>query len=1598
MKRYWLKYCAVLAWVALMAACGSDDPAAVITEDVPTASKKDVAGQTDTTLDESELLAPTEVADLAESELEYDPGGFMWPCTSNDDCLSGYCVETEDGFVCSKACSADCPEDWNCVQVSELPDPVFICLPQHGTLCKPCHEDSECVIGVDISAFCVDYGGVGRFCAHKCGSNDDCPSDYTCQEETLGDGSLSTVCVLSEGECGCSKKYAGLELSTECYHTNEIGTCFGQRACEEGVLTACDALMPAAETCNGIDDDCDDDVDEGLNGAACTNSNEFGTCPGLVECIEGLEQCIGLFPKAEACDGEDNDCDGEVDEEFGDIDEDGLSDCVDPDMDGDEIPNQADNCPEVPNVEQHNHDLDTQGDLCDPDDDNDLVADEDDCEPLDPTVFPGAPELCDGIDQDCDGLIDNSFADTDGDLLMDCIDDDDDNDDILDVDDNCPLVENPSQADLDLDGLGDPCDPDADNDLDPNETDCAPLDPTKGHTVPEVCNGLDDDCDGDIDEGFPDLDSDMTADCVDDDDDNDGVVDPKDNCPVTANPSQTDMDQDGVGDACEDDTDGDLDPDATDCEPQNPDVHHGADEMCNGLDDNCNGILDEGFADTNGNGQADCIDNDDDGDGFPDDEDNCPSIANSDQADTDLDELGNACDIDDDGDGDPDATDCKPLDAAVYHLAVEICDGKDNDCDDLADEEGADGCQLYYYNSDGDGFGIELLSKCLCEQKAPYSALEAGDCDDNNAAIFPGANEWCNGKDDDCNDQLDEAGALGCDDQFVDQDKDGYGTGEAVCLCGSPQGYAPLAGDCDDNDQFAKPGGLEQCDGKDNDCDEIVDEEGALGCGQYYLDKDDDGYGVLGGSKCLCGAQGDYQAEVTGDCDDATKEVHPGAFETCNEVDDNCNGQVDEGAQTTFYKDNDGDGQGTPNDKLEGCEAPEGYVGSGTDCNDFNDTIYPGAEEMCNDIDDNCNGVIDDGIAKTDLYPDNDGDGHGAQGGIPWKKCLYEGDEPPVGWSLIFDDCDDSDATVYPNAPSICDGKDNDCDGLTDRFCFTQCTGNWPFQQTFSYGYPKATPADLNGDGNYEIIVQTNFGFALLDNEGQALHDYSSATHNYSRGKAVVADVDSFNTFGPGVQTLEVLTGNGSHPVFYRLNPDGTVDEIKSNEIIYDASRFIAGDIDFDGSPEFFTTTWCNPSQMIRAFRLDPKDDKIKKLDSQPDPDGVCAYTAGRFLSDLDGDGQAEFVTGNGYSKASTPQNWGGHIHAFSFADTGKATLIPYCAPGTCFETDIDGIFQGQVTTLLAYADGVRGRVNYFKTKETGQSNVGAATHSWAFDNDGNPLPPSPATSGILHYPTDINDDGVDENNSLAAEYGLFDVNDDGYPDRIQVSGTNLQLGFWDEATKAFVDVPGSAFEVSGKALVLGGLWDINGNGRLNVTLSDEQGHVHCYQLGASTWNPYTSLPPHVPVYYRTYQWDNYEPNNGEDTNDDGFPDRAAHLPSALTAKGNFYSYLNTESDEDFFVVDAQWGGGICLTSPQGRMYNLHIYSYFDKIDNDTQEPGGDGQVDGLVWEDTTNKVTKCFNGNKVYPHRTGEYKFLISISSKSGYSPYWPYWLKIAK
>ena len=131
----------------------------------------------------------------------------------------------------------------------------------------------------------------------------------------------------------------------------------------------------------------------------------------------------------------------------------------------------------------------------------------------------------------------------------------------------------------------------------------------------------------------------------------------------------------------------------------------------------------------------------------------------------------------------------------------------------------------------------------------------------------------------------------------------------------------------------------------------------------YYKDNDGDGYGNLTNNITTCNLTSPSgYVNNSNDCNDNNASIHPGATEICNGVDDNCNGEIDEGVKLTFYRDADNDGYGNTTNTIQACTAPAGYTTDSTDCNDNNDTIHPGATEICNGVDDNCNGEVDEGI------------------------------------------------------------------------------------------------------------------------------------------------------------------------------------------------------------------------------------------------------------------------------------------------------------------------------------------------------------------------------------------------------------------------------------------------------------------------------------------------------------------------------------------------------------------------------------------------------------------------------------------------------------
>jgi hypothetical protein len=309
-----------------------------------------------------------------------------------------------------------------------------------------------------------------------------------------------------------------------------------------------------------------------------------------------------------------------------------------------------------------------------------------------------------------------------------------------------------------------------------------------------------------------------------------------------------------------------------------------------------------------------------------------------------------------------------------------------------------------------------------------YTAAE-GDCDDGDAEVFPGADEVCNGVDDDCDDGVDNDPIDGVS-AFVDADMDTFGDPDSpIRVCGPAPGFSADGSDCDDTNTTVYLGAPELCDDLDNDCDGLVD-DGAPGTSFWYTDADGDGYGDLATAVEDCATPVGLVSDST-DCDDTTTAAYPGAIEFCDGIDNDCDGSIDLDSAfglVVFYRDGDGDGFGDGDITIEACEAPEGYVGDSTDCDDAATARYPGADEICDGLDNDCDGFVDlddpGGVLETLWYVDMDLDGFGDDEGAV-ESCAA-----PDGTIGVGGDCDDSNGDVHPDAVEIeCDGVDNDCDG-----------------------------------------------------------------------------------------------------------------------------------------------------------------------------------------------------------------------------------------------------------------------------------------------------------------------------------------------------------------------------------------------------------------------------------------------------------------------------------------------------------------------------------------------------------------------------------------
>jgi hypothetical protein len=340
----------------------------------------------------------------------------------------------------------------------------------------------------------------------------------------------------------------------------------------------------------------------------------------------------------------------------------------------------------------------------------------------------------------------------------------------------------------------------------------------------------------------------------------------------------------------------------------------------------------------------------------------------------------------------------------------------------------------------------------------------------------------------------------------------------------------------------------------------------------FWEDVDGDGFGAQGLSAFACEAPAGF-VDNDRDCDDRNAEMHPDAEDECNGLDDDCDGAPDPDAQR-WYLDADDDDYGDPTASQVACEQPANFVADGTDCDGTNADVHPGATEVCDGLDNDCDEL-------TDEEYDHDGDGHA-----------------PLGACDAGDDCDDTNPSVFPGAPELCnDDLDNDCDGKKSECLFAG-----------SYNLEDATAKRYSDEANYDAGWRLEAG----DFDGDGREDLATSTYyaNGFHGGAYVL-------LGP-VDGIESMADAGSF--------------VAATDQQNEGGRAIgAGDVDGDGYDDLLMGAPDSPGDDA-ALVLGPITSNTSW--SAADWTAVCDdYNEcghGLDLGDVDGDGLQDAVVSSG--------------------------------------------------------------------------------------------------------------------------------------------------------------------------------------------------------------------------------------------------------------------------------------------------------------------------------------------------------------------------------
>ncbi len=322
-----------------------------------------------------------------------------------------------------------------------------------------------------------------------------------------------------------------------------------------------------------------------------------------------------------------------------------------------------------------------------------------------------------------------------------------------------------------------------------------------------------------------------------------------------------------------------------------------------------------------------------------------------------------------------------------------------------------------------------------------------------------------------------------------------------------------------------------------------------------YADDDGDGFGDATRGEPTCGVIAG-RSKNADDCDDTNFNITLATEEVCDGIDNNCDGVIDEGIEPpVWYADADGDGHGDVTVFAQTCVAPAGYTDTYDDCDDADATNAPSIEETCDGLDNDCDGVADNGFQLTYWFEDTDGDGYGN------PELFVETCDSPTGYTENDEDCNDGDDAIHPGAVEVCDHADNDCNGLADGSDGLPDCGDWfedfealTFASVWNQGgtapwtISSANPYSGSSSALSGVITHNETSDLSINLVYGAAGDISfwfdtSTESNYDYLRFLVDGVEQDRWSGTnGWQQVTYPITAGAHTLTWRYTKDGSVD------------------------------------------------------------------------------------------------------------------------------------------------------------------------------------------------------------------------------------------------------------------------------------------------------------------------------------------------------------------------------------------------------------------------------------------------------------------------